>query len=213
MKVRLYKPSYLPDAYQCLYIPLSKIPYIRTRINIYELSMKFSHSLVGFIIDKFFSLFQFEDDVIIEEHDTFNCDHSLTQIIYPLLKQFRKHLHGCPSILDVSDLPEHLTQSVSEEMAKDEDDRNKDWTGELDKSEWMKMKAWEWIIDEMIWAFEQLSKDGNDDQFYKKVEIDHKYMDMPCHRLECDKESLKKHHERIQNGLRLFGFYYRNLWN
>ena len=35
----------------------------------------------------------------------------------------------------------------------------------------------------------------------------------PNHTYVCDYEGIMKVHERIDNGLRLFGKYYRNLWD
>lgn len=52
---------------------------------------------------------------------------------------------------------------------------------------------WNYILDEMIWSFESIL---NDDMY--------DYQDAN----EC-----KKHNERISNGLKLFGKYYRGLWD
>jgi hypothetical protein len=53
-------------------------------------------------------------------------------------------------------------------------------------------KRWAWVIDEMILAFERIV---NDDWS----------ADVPC-------ENWVKEEERIDNGLRLFGKYFRGLW-
>jgi len=55
-------------------------------------------------------------------------------------------------------------------------------------------------MEEMIWTFEQLKSDGTEfDLFYKDG--------------EWDFEGHNKYEERIKNGLRLFGKYYRGLWD
>lgn len=49
-------------------------------------------------------------------------------------------------------------------------------------------KRWDWILDEMIFAFDQKNKDKWED---KNEEL----------------------HRRVSNGFRLFGKYYENLWD
>jgi hypothetical protein len=50
----------------------------------------------------------------------------------------------------------------------------------------------------MIWAFEQICDDDHDAQF---------------HTNGFDVEGYQKHNDRINNGTRLFGKYYRGLWD
>jgi len=84
------------------------------------------------------------------------------------------------------------------------------------------------VLDEMIWAFEQLCDDDNDAQFHSG---EHDSKSVPCEWDEngkptmytfvkgpndtwkFDYEAYEKHHNRINNGTRLFGKYYRNLWD
>ena len=77
----------------------------------------------------------------------------------------------------------------------------------------------------MIWAFEQMQPDCDwEDQYWKvKPEID--WSDHPEDegkkiipvrwnvQGELDMEGRAAHDARIQNGLRLFGTYYRGLWD
>jgi hypothetical protein len=83
-------------------------------------------------------------------------------------------------------------------------------------------------MSEMIWAFEQLCDEDHDAQFHTG-EYDMK--SVPCEWDENGKptmftfekgpndtshfdiEGYQKHNERINNGLRLFGKYYRGLWD
>jgi hypothetical protein len=57
-------------------------------------------------------------------------------------------------------------------------------------------ERWDWVLDEMIWTFAAIIED-------KTFIVDGLY----------DTEAHDEHDERIKNGLRLFGKYYRNLWD
>ena len=84
-------------------------------------------------------------------------------------------------------------------------------------------KKWNKILDEMIWAFEQITLDGNDEQFW----IEHGEIDWDAgeyderglkpvlwkKKAKVDWKGLKKHHTRIDKGLELFGIHYRHLWD
>ena len=59
---------------------------------------------------------------------------------------------------------------------------------------------WNWVMDEMIWTFEHLKDDNSYDLFYSEVK-------------GWDREAMNAHEERIKNGLRLFGKYFRALWD
>jgi hypothetical protein len=87
---------------------------------------------------------------------------------------------------------------------------------------------WNWVMDEMIWAFEQICEDDNDKQFHSGVhdmksvacEWDengkatiYKMVKGPNDTWKFDIEGYQKHNDRINNGTRLFGKYYRNLWS
>jgi hypothetical protein len=58
-------------------------------------------------------------------------------------------------------------------------------------------KRWAWVVDEMIFAFEHI--------------VDHEWELMYFGETK-DLEGFEKVNERIANGLRLFGKYYRGLW-
>jgi len=58
---------------------------------------------------------------------------------------------------------------------------------------------YKWIMDEMIWTFKTLKSD-DDMLFYSEDGV-------------WDFKGLRAHDDRIQNGLRLFGKYYRALWD
>lgn len=149
-------------------------------------------------------------DVRIDPWDTWSMDETLAHIILPMLKQLRDTKHGSPNV-DSSDVPSNLRCNDVSSKAY--------WTnGETDENY---HKRWDWVLDEMIWSFEQKMWDW-EEQFCSG-EID--FIQVPTedggYRLErgpndtykIDYESRKVYQERISNGFRLFGKYYESLWD
>jgi len=136
------------------------------------------------------------DYVKIDYWDTWNMDSTLAPIILPMLKQLKEHKHGS-GIVDLEDVPEYLRCDSTEEW---DDQKCFDFYREHEVKEGDRdiHARWDWVLDEMIWAFEQLCDYDNDAQFYKNG---------------FDVEGYQKHHDRINNGTRLFGKYYRGLWD
>lgn len=148
----------------------------------------------------------------IDRWDTWNLYNTLALIILPLLKQFKENLHGYPNV-DINDIPEEIKLS-------NKDSEENCWEKE--------MVYWIWILDEMIWTFEQLQPDynweeqyysGECDIYFEAVEPDengkstlHQLNNGPNHTFTFDEDAIKKHQERINNGLRLFGKYFQTLW-
>ena len=123
----------------------------------------------------------------IHNYDTWSMDHTLAPIILPMLKQLKETKHGAPIVYD-SDVPKELHMTKKEQAAFDKDGSVSDKF----------FKRWDWIMDEMIWAFEQKCRDDWMEDFdYNK----------------WDSEGVKAHQERMTNGFRLFGKYYENLWD
>lgn len=145
----------------------------------------------------------------IDGYDTWNAHNTLSLIIVPLLKKFKESVHGSPFV-DDEDVPEHIrsTNAAPKENEWDIDEHHH--------------ARWEWVLEEMIWAFEQ---DNNDweHQFYSgKVDMrakkkdDSKWSELvegPNHTFEVDREGMEKYKARIDNGRRLFAKYYEGLWN
>jgi hypothetical protein len=146
--------------------------------------------------------------VRIDNYDVWSADHTMAFIILPILKKLKTDKHGGPNT-DDKDVPEEL-RATKKENEWDTDDN---W-----------FKRWDWIMDEMIWTFEQITDDDNHKQFYSGV-ADIEFV--PCEdnpelstiqktakdTFKLDIEGLKAHEARIDNGLRLFGKYYRGLWD
>ena len=129
-----------------------------------------------------------EVDIVVHAYDTWNADHTIALIALPLLKQLKETKHGVP-YMDYEDMPEHL-QYIPKQYSSNyelfpEDDM---WEPEFDRQ----VQVWNWMMDEMIWAMDQLA---NDDQ------------------VDADVWYSREHGERMDNGLRLFGKYFRSLWD
>lgn len=154
----------------------------------------------------------------IDKYDTWNMDHTLALIILPMLIQLKATKHGAPSV-DDKDVPKDLRKKAAPAVEKYETDD-------------LWFKRWDWVMDEMIWAFTQLNDENNDDQFHTGehdilwnpidendntvAKEDAKYFEMlsgPNDTHVFDKKGHAKHHKRIQNGLCLFGKYYSGLWD
>ena len=153
--------------------------------------------------------------VKIDHYDTWSMDHTLAHIILPMLKQLKKDKHGSP-LVDDEDVPEELrsTSAPAKENDWDIDDNH--------------FKRWDWVMDEMIQAFECKVDDSWEDQ-YRSGEHDIKsvpcawdangkptlytFEDGPNNTYKCDYEALFAHNKRNSNGFRLFGKYYEGLWD
>jgi hypothetical protein len=143
--------------------------------------------------------------VKIDRWDTWSMDHTLAHIILPMLIQLQKDKHGAPYTED-DDVPEYLRSYMAQP-------KENEW--DTDSLHFMR---WDWILKEMIWAFEQKLKADDEDQFFDHSECDDEkfpwnkdgqYMS----KLKLDKEGLEAHQKRKANGFRLFGVYYQNLWD
>jgi hypothetical protein len=144
--------------------------------------------------------------VKIERYDTWSMDHTLSYIVVPMLKQLQKSKHGSPFV-DDEDVPEELRSTSAPP-------KENDW--DLDNNH---HERWEWVIGEMIWAFEQKMRDDWESDYYKYEHFEPKkdskdWSEQIGIKLVWeDKEGRKAHQERMNNGFRLFGRYYECLWD
>ena len=130
--------------------------------------------------------------VKIDPWDTWSMDHTLACIVLPMLKQF-KEIKQSSHQVDLKDVPESLHQSDNEL----EDDGVHE--------------QWDYIIDEMIWAFEQKCRDDWESDYYKYEDDTSKPF---VYKLVWkDEKGKKAHQDRMTNGFRLFGKYYEGLWD
>jgi len=139
--------------------------------------------------------------VKIDRYDTWSMDHTLAHIIHPMLVQLNKEKHGAPFTED-DDVPKELRSYVAPP-------KENEW--DTDENHF---KRWDYILDEMIWAFEQELKDDDVAQFYDHSESDDvKDWNEKMSKLKVDREGLEAHQKRKANGFRLFGKYYSALWD
>lgn len=139
--------------------------------------------------------------VKIDPWDTWSMDYTLALIVLPMLKQLQATKHGSPNVAD-DDVPDDLKRTAVPEVVEWETDSN--W--EL---------RWDWVLSEMIFAFEHLVDDSWEDQFWSGDYDPSKQVgDSGWEGTRVwDKEGQMKVEERISNGLVLFGKYFRNLWD
>ena len=88
------------------------------------------------------------------------------------------------------------------------------------ENEWdidsLHFKRWDWILNEEIWAFEQLVNEDAESQFFDHSECKpgRKPWDSDEYKkVKYDKEGYEAWQKRMDNGFRLFGKYYRNHWD
>ena len=147
--------------------------------------------------------FERQIDIHIDDYDVWGLDYTLSLIILPCLKKLKEKKQGSPYV-DIEDVPEELRQK---------DEESEEYPSIHDR--------WGWVMDQMIWSFENIIN-PQDDQFHT--------WDEDKERIEfgetngigigkliingtLDKEGLEDYNQKIQNGLNLFGKYFRGLWD
>ena len=154
--------------------------------------------------------------VKIDRWDTWSMDHTLAHIILPMLKQLRNDKHGSPMV-DDEDVPEHLRSVKKPKLKRKKDDvRNTLQVHALDMEDEHSSvhEKWNWVLNEMIWAFEQKVIDDDESQFFDHTGCrgtapwSKDYVSP-----KVDWDGLKAHQARKTNGYRLFGLYYEGLWD
>ena len=114
-------------------------------------------------------------EVTIHDQDVWSMDSTLAHVILPMLIKLKEKKQGSP-LVDFLDCPDNLTPDEIPEYGSDE----------------FIHARWDWVLDEMIWAFDFLSGD-----------LKYNY----------GNPELLKWNARAQNGTALFGKYYRDLWS
>lgn len=161
-------------------------------------------------------------NVQIDNFDTWSLDHTLALIIYPALLQLKATKQGVPSEFTEVGGEQHIMQDSF------------DFYQETHEDAWkLGLERWDETLDKMIWSFEQLLKGDYDDQYHHgeakydwvksdklfpnpisgKVEETYQMVDKNPDEHWYDSVGHQKHDERIQEGLELFGKYFRSLWD
>jgi len=162
-------------------------------------------------------------NVKLDPWDTWNADDTLAHIVLPMLIDLKRNKQGAPNV-DPEDVPENLRPGKLEVEQYKTD-------GTTDA---LFFKRWDWVLDEMIWAFSEHTKDYDeaegkfwsgthdiewtpvDEDSNEVAEEDAKYFRMdrgPNDTSEWDREGWQAYMDRKQNGFRLFGKYYTSLWS
>ena len=86
-------------------------------------------------------------------------DSTLAYIVLPMLKQLKARKHGAPQV-DDKDVPKELHMTKKEKAAFNKDGSTDDKF----------FKRWDWVMDEMIFAFDSKVNDGRwEEQFESQV--------------------------------------------
>lgn len=149
--------------------------------------------------------------VKVDFYDTWSADHTLAMIITPVLKQLKEDKMGAP-LIDDEDVPEELRSTSAPPLTEEEKN-----CGMTDENHF---KRWDWVLDEMIWTFEQHSSEWEDQYYSGESDIQFEKMENgfsklvhgPAHTFEVDREGIEKHRKRMDNGRMLFAKYYECLW-
>ena len=148
----------------------------------------------------------------IDKYDTWNMNNTLAMIIVPMLMQLRVDTHSHP--------PQFGHDYEKNYMQMDFEGEGFD----IDGDETFKdgMELWQETLDEMIWAFEQVNTDWEDQYHHGHIDFEA----VPCEDSDnwmlekgpddtswIDTKGRERHIERMQNGFALFAKYYWNLWD
>jgi hypothetical protein len=139
--------------------------------------------------------------VHIDRWDTWSMDHTLAPIILPMLVQLKETKHGAPYV-DLEDVPKELHGKKLTKKQKEQ--------GEVDDKYF---ERWDWVLNEMIWAFEQKCRDHWEEDYYGPYIEGEGDGILGGHFEWTDDEGRQKHQERMSNGFRLFGKYFESLWD
>lgn len=152
---------------------------------LFEKMDKIIQFVYDYTINKLLEYKKRKIEVKIHDYDIYSADTTLAYIILPVLQKLKENKHGSPYV-NLEDVPEYLhpTKEELEEYKK---------YGTTDSKYF---ERWEYVLDHMIWSFDQVIKENN-------FEIDN----------FKDCEEYKAHNEKVDYGLRMFGKYYRALWD
>lgn len=138
--------------------------------------------------------------VRIDKWDTWSMDVTLANIILPMLKQLQATQHGAPHVDDF-DCPQHLW-STNAEPKEHPWDTDSNWQA-----------RWDWVLQEMVWAFTQHQLDDEDEKFWTIPQDPKLTPKEQMDQSQLDEQNYRLHHHRKQKAFELFGKYYQALWD
>lgn len=161
-------------------------------------------------------------DIDIKEYDVWNLDRSLALIILPSLILLKASKQGVPqefATVGGEDWDRQLSFDFYAETTQECFD--------------IAIKDWDEVLEKIIWSFQQLALEDYEDK-YQHGSFEHYWQptgtqvfnpltgqmedtfsleDIDPDKHWFDNVGLRMHNDRIQEGLELFGKYYRNLWD
>jgi hypothetical protein len=133
-------------------------------------------------------------DITIDGYDVWSMDHTLALIVLPMLKKLKEVQHGYCKV-DEDDVPENLRGEEQDEV------------------------KWNYVLDEIIYAFEKKVDDSWEDEFYPaNMKINWEplkdgFFEMKVEGDTPNYDAIGAVQKRMQNGFVLFGKYFQNLWD
>jgi len=156
-------------------------------------------SLVDCTYNKFINwLPLLKDKIVLDPADSWSADYSLAKIIVPLVQQLKSNQHGYGQVSD-EDVPEELR---------------------TDNSDYSEAK-YNWMIDEIIWSMDQIARNEPDspelpddicsvfDDSYIEERNTPEYKKL----IKEWSAEVTRYESRLDNGCKLFGLYFRSLWD
>lgn len=147
------------------------------------------HKMYGWIA-KIYDWRERKIKIKTHRYDHWSVDYTISLIALPILKDLRTNLHGCPATC--------LEEGEEYEYS---------------------MERWKLILNKIIWAHEQIINEEIDAFYIVRGEW---IIGEPNPKTKCSPvtstnvinwDAMHAYEERIQEGLELFGRYYRNLWD
>lgn len=136
-----------------------------------------------------------KDNIKIERKDIIDAYSTLAAVIYPILKKFKEEKESWPTIetFDPCDFDYNINDPE---------------------------KAWDEILDKIIFAFYELQRDWDYDYYFDGIVDESGYkVHTPSNHLvnmktfSIDEKGMKENKRKIHEGLYLFSKYYTNLWS
>lgn len=131
-----------------------------------------------------------EGKIEFDRSDCLSLDQTLAEIIVSGLTEFRKKINGFPA-MDVEDIPDGMDEE----------------------------KAWEYSVDEMIWAFgnceigwHERYETGSHEHVVEELPDGSKSISFKPGDYKVDIVARDAHMARMDNGRRLFAKYFHSIW-
>lgn len=147
--------------------------------------------------------------VKVDGYDAWDAFGTMAKVCLPIMKDLQERKHSSGFIKD-EDVPDHL-RSTNCSPKEHEWDTDELWED-----------RWNWVIDEVVFALESCVNEDWEEQFHSgNIDINWNQIDDsdfselvegPKHTHKFDRDGYMEYSKRIDNGLRLFGTYWRNWW-